>query len=311
LRARGSAPEEDDPATVSLQRWPLRLTCVLLSAPLLAQAPAPESSPLNTILGFRRELHGASTHLVVECNGPVEFNYASSDPLDLRLELLGVDASEVSAPEEAWAPEVDSVSVATGPGAPSTLLTLKLREFAPYRIEPVGHDLRLVLNPPPLFEASPGAGPDPSQPGTEPAVPSKLDVEPEVGRTAPGQEPAAPGPRTGGPDPASRVFEARRLAVDGLLAVRIAANGVPGYESFYAEDAPDRIVLDITGAESRPVFSRLEIGVPPVRRVRIGQHAAEPVPVVRVVVDLDRRVPYRVEPDAEGLLLVFEGVRAP
>jgi hypothetical protein len=67
-------------------------------------------------------------------------------------------------------------------------------------------------------------------------------------------------------------------------------------------------VLDFDGTESRPLFQALEVGVGPVRRVRVGQHEAEPVPIVRLVIDLDERVSHRIEADATGLTIRFDGL---
>jgi hypothetical protein len=50
------------------------------------------------------------------------------------------------------------------------------------------------------------------------------------------------------------------------------------------------------------------VGVGPVRRVRVGQHQADPVPIVRVVIDLDESVPHRIETDASGLTIRFDGL---
>ena len=64
-------------------------------------------------------------------------------------------------------------------------------------------------------------------------------------------------------------------------------------------------MVDVSGTESRPLFSRLEVGEGPLTRVRIGQHAADP-PVVRVVFDLTSRAAHRVEADEHGLRVIFE-----
>ena len=39
-----------------------------------------------------------------------------------------------------------------------------------------------------------------------------------------------------------------------------------------------------------------------------GQHQADPVPVVRIVIELDERVSHRIENDATGLTIRFDGV---
>jgi hypothetical protein len=107
---------------------------------------------------------------------------------------------------------------------------------------------------------------------------------------------------------ATRIFEVESAELDGTLAIRIPANGRPSYQAFFTQEGPLRLVIDFDGAESRPLFQRLDVGVGPVRRVRVGQHEAEPVPIVRVVIDLDERVSHRIETDALGLTIRFDGL---
>jgi hypothetical protein len=117
---------------------------------------------------------------------------------------------------------------------------------------------------------------------------------------------ASPSP-AGGPEAgATRVFKVVRDDREGVLGIRIPTDGRPSCRVFFTEGQPVRLVLDFEGTESRPLFQRLDVGVGPVRRVRVGQHAAEPVPVVRVVFDLDERVAHRIETGADGLTVRFD-----
>jgi len=157
--------------------------------------------------------------------------------------------------------------------------------------------------PPPPIEPDFFENPVPEPPAeVEPAAVDAADppAEPTAPAADPLPEPDAP--------VATRVFEVAFTDDEGGLAIRIPANGRLAYQAFFTEEGPLRMVLDLEGTESRPLFQRLDVGVGPVKRVRVGQHQAEPIPVVRVVIELEERVAHRFEADAGGLTIHFDGV---
>jgi len=88
---------------------------------------------------------------------------------------------------------------------------------------------------------------------------------------------------------------------DGV-AVRIKTSGPAKYQSSFI-DSPHRLVIDLQGTTytwTRPV---LKADAEPVREVRSSQFR---VGVTRVVVELSRKVGYRIDESADGLAVVLE-----
>lgn len=90
----------------------------------------------------------------------------------------------------------------------------------------------------------------------------------------------------------------------GGPTVTLDTDGVVDFESFVL-DGPDRLVLDLRGAVSRLEGYRFPVANGGVVQVRAGQHVLEPVPVTRVVFDLDHPVPYTIEEDGDQLHVHF------
>jgi type IV pilus secretin PilQ/predicted competence protein len=109
--------------------------------------------------------------------------------------------------------------------------------------------------------------------------------------------------------PAPRAAELNDvLAVaDGTgVTVQLASQGRLETKVFTLEN-PARVVIDLKGAVNRVTRRMQPVGAAGVQRVRVAQFATAPVPVVRVVVDLDQPLPYHLEPTPEGALLRVGG----
>jgi hypothetical protein len=313
----------------------IRLSLLLLAGVVLAAPDAPATEPLR-IVGFRRETHERAVHLVVACSGPVEFNYQSSAPSRLRLELLSVEATAIPSPAQAWSNEAESVTLTLSPNG-SVYLDLQLRQFTPHRVRSRSNEVVIVLNPQSLAQVSSRSLPQ--RPGTheakaqdrvsavqaagdsapEPTVPTPVPTPVPTLVPAPAPTPEPADTTAADPDPArfasdsphaTRVFEASRGRSGDAFAIHIATNGAPQYSAFFTNDRPHRLVLDVKGAQSRPLFSRLEVGVGPIQHVRIAQHTGDPNPVVRIVFDLNERIAHRIESGPDGVMVIFPGVVA-
>src|SRR5712692_223467 len=104
------------------------------------------------------------------------------------------------------------------------------------------------------------------------------------------------------PDAAVQVTS---LSVDRLsdeVTVRIKTSGPAKYQSRFI-DSPNRLVVDLPGATYAWNKTTLTSDAEPVRQVRGSQWKGS---VARVVVELSRKVGYRIDEDAGGLLIVFE-----
>jgi type IV pilus secretin PilQ/predicted competence protein len=90
------------------------------------------------------------------------------------------------------------------------------------------------------------------------------------------------------------------------VSVQLASQGPLEAKVFTLENPP-RVVLDLKGVINRVTRRVQPVGAGGVQRVRVAQNATAPVPVVRVVVDLDQPLPYRLEPTADGAMLRVGG----
>jgi type IV pilus assembly protein PilQ len=109
------------------------------------------------------------------------------------------------------------------------------------------------------------------------------------------------------PDAAVQVTS---LSVDRLsdgVTVRIKTSGPAKYQSSFI-DSPNRLVVDLPGATYTWSKTTLKSDTEPVRQVRGSQWKGS---VARVVVELSRKVGYRIDQDAEGLLIVLEPAGTP
>jgi len=101
------------------------------------------------------------------------------------------------------------------------------------------------------------------------------------------------------------------LAVADATGVSVHLAGQGSFESkAFTLENPPRIVVDLKGVVNRLARRVQPVGAAGVERVRVAQFATAPEPVVRVVVDLDKPLPYHIEPTADGALLRVGGEQA-
>jgi type II secretory pathway component GspD/PulD (secretin) len=104
------------------------------------------------------------------------------------------------------------------------------------------------------------------------------------------------------PDAAVKVMSLSvKRAVDGVT-VRIKTSGPPKYRSSLL-DSPSRLVIDLPGATYAWNKTTLNSDSEPVRQVRGSQWKDS---MARVVVELSRKVGYRIHKDSGGLTIVLE-----
>jgi type IV pilus assembly protein PilQ len=88
---------------------------------------------------------------------------------------------------------------------------------------------------------------------------------------------------------------------DGVT-VRIKTSGQAKYQSSFI-DSPNRLVIDLPGATYAWSKTTLNSETEPVRQVRASQWKGS---VARVVIELTRKVGYRIDADADGLVVLLE-----
>ncbi len=94
---------------------------------------------------------------------------------------------------------------------------------------------------------------------------------------------------------------------DVITLLVTADGGLTKYESFALPDPP-RLVIDLPRtrhAIAQPVA--LPAGSP-ILKIRTTQYRERPIPVVRLVFDLDRVLPYRLETTGRGLQILIGGI---
>src|SRR5262250_467511 len=104
------------------------------------------------------------------------------------------------------------------------------------------------------------------------------------------------------PDAAVQVSSVSVDKVADGVAVRIKTSGPTKYQSSFI-DSPNRLVIDLQGTTytwNRPI---LKSDAEPVREIRSSQFR---VGITRVVVELTRKVGYRIDEDPDGLAVVLE-----
>jgi type IV pilus assembly protein PilQ len=135
---------------------------------------------------------------------------------------------------------------------------------------------------------------DPSARVTVAGLPSGVEVRVEK----PLQAEAAPR--------ATELTDVIAVADSTGVSVQLNGQGPLDVKAFTLENPP-RVVLDLKGVVNRVSRRVQPVGTAGVKQVRVAQFATSPEPVVRVVVDLDQQMPYRVDSTAQGALLRVGG----
>jgi len=130
---------------------------------------------------------------------------------------------------------------------------------------------------------------------------------------------AVPGAESGTPEsagPTEEWAQPTALTEHNLVALRVESDpqgrpvvtldsdGPCEFESFVL-DGPDRLVVDLPGVVSRLEDYKYPVGWGGVAQVRAAQHSTEPVPVTRIVFDLESPATYQIEQDGGALEVVF------
>lgn len=91
----------------------------------------------------------------------------------------------------------------------------------------------------------------------------------------------------------------------GGAAVTLATDGEVSYETLVL-DGPDRLVLDLQGVVSRLDRYKFAVSGSALVQVRAAQYLREPVPVTRVVFDLERPLGFSIDRNGSTLVIAFD-----
>jgi type IV pilus secretin PilQ/predicted competence protein len=277
-------------------------------------AGAAENRNQTVLTEIRPETTDRTTRLTVEASGPLTYTYYSPDPLTLVIDIPETDATKVPAKMSVASPEVESVrvtSLARADGHSLARIEVRLASLSPYHI--VARDNRLAVE----FDRAAARG-GPSQPAAAPAPDAQVSAAtPTSGAATPVAQASATAststaatvavpPPSGAASkrkPATTVKGITQQEENGQLAITIGADGVLSYEDFYLAN-PVRLVLDFSGVNAARQNVPVDKGA--VKRVRLAQFSTGDPRVARMVVDLDRRTPYRIVDASDGVKILFE-----
>ncbi|MFN7960801.1 MAG: type IV pilus secretin PilQ [Thermoanaerobaculia bacterium] len=267
----------------------------------------------------------------LDATGPLVWTSFRNDDGDLVIELPNsVPAAQLprSLPGQGLVASLAVEDDASGP-RPLTRLTVKTQGEAESALSAEGNKLRIDLSPVSAPEVVTASSPQPSRAETaQPAsqqgtAKSSLSYEPlpsEQAAKADSTEAAKPAspatsstadlgtpdrPNRGqAPGEAATRLDAVRTGGDGTFVIE--GNGGFTYSSFRL-DNPPRLVIDLDGVINHSSRSSQAVGQFGVQRVRVAQFRPAPVPVARVVFDLDGSQWPSLDNTPQGLSVRFGG----
>jgi type IV pilus secretin PilQ/predicted competence protein len=215
-------------------------------------------------------LDGARSQVLIEASEPVAYVTSQPDPLTVIVDLRNVKAG-VMPPGLGPLPPVTGVDVedaVAGDGADVARIKINLAYAAKHRVRS-----------------------------------SRNVIYVEVDRgVVPGDEANAASRSSNGAATASSLKAVR--AIDNGIAISGDGVLVPGSVTM-APDAPPRLLIDFPGLTARGVPAVTDIKRGDVQRVRVGANSVAP-PSTRVVVDLAKAIPYRLEEKDNEVHVMFD-----
>ena len=114
-----------------------------------------------------------------------------------------------------------------------------------------------------------------------------------------------PAPAASVPPAATLIAQVEVSRADQQTSVRVEGNGRLSYQASRLSD-PERLVLDFSGVRLALARTSVPSDWKPVRGVRLGQFKPD---VARVVIDLERGVPYSVKAEGKSVTVAFAAPR--
>ena len=232
--------------------------------------------------------------VMIEATEPVAYVTSQPDPLTVVVDLRNVIAGYLAAPL-APVPPVANVEVeeATAPdGAPLARVILRLDRPATHKVHSARNVIYVEVDRPADLKAGPTTAAGSTVPSGKPAV------------AAPGVSPTNTEAKT---IRTATAIESIRALPDGSgIALRGDGTLVPSSIQ-EAKDLPPRVLLDFAEVSARGVPAVTDVNTSEIQRVRVGTNSRSPL-VTRVVIDLAKKLAYRVEEAGDELRVLFESV---
>jgi len=263
---------------------------------LTANAP-PRVAPLAELRAISTRLDGSVSLVLIEATEPVAYVTSQPDPLTVLVDLRNVKAGELPPGILSPLPPVSDVRVediSESDGLPVARVRVKLAHVAKHRVR----SSRNVI----YVEVDRVATADVAEVGAAKAP--KVAKAAVGGATTGGAATAGATARPG----ASSLKSVKAVDLPAGLAIALTGDGeLVASAVEEAKDLPPRVLLDFKGVSARGVPAVTEVNKGDVQRVRVGMNSATPL-ITRVVIDLVRKVPYRVQStgsNAEELQVLF------
>jgi type IV pilus assembly protein PilQ len=253
---------------------------------------------IPTLRAISSRLDGGLSTILIEATEPVAYVTSQPDPLTVLVDLRNVRTVGANAGQLAGgvAP-IRSVRVegtTAGDGVPVARVRVDLERAAAHRVRS-SRNLILVE--------------------VDRAAVRPVRAAPAPVRVAAPSRPAAAHESAAATRAASATSlkAIRALSADEGLGIAIVGNGRLEASSVEeARDLPPRVLLDFRGVAAGTAAPTLAIDHADIRRVRVALNSQSPL-VTRVVIDLARKLPYRVEQTGAGgeeLRVLFDEVTA-
>lgn len=266
--------------------WPL-LAAGCLASVLCVQVAARGNGPsdlvrLESIAGrFDRQ----TSSILIQTSEPVAYVTADPDPLTVLIELHNVTSAgarnRLTAGSDGMVSGVTVEDATTFDGARVARVRVNLARPFAHRVRSARNVIRVELDP--QAAASQGSSPGVDEAGSLQATTQK---------------------------PATLLRSLRAIHGPGGPIVVLEGNGTLTPSNVeLTKESPYRLVLDFQGVSSN-VKATTPVGNDLVDRVRVARHSATPL-VTRVVIDLKRPVPYRLDQSENGLAVVLGAAAEP
>ena len=246
----------------------LLVSAAISASPLMAQ-----TGSTTATVRFGAEANAQTVRIEATATAGFEYSVSRPSPNLLMVDIPGVATSDSSSARVLDSNVVSSYRVVSQNvnGQPGVRLEVMLRTSVDPRFERTGPN-QLAL----IFE------------GTQPQATTRNS---EPSQDQQGQESIAP--------LAIRGVQVGKA--DAQTNVRIDGTGRLEYQAVHLSN-PERVVLDFSGARLAVNSSAMPGGVRPVSRVRVSQYKPD---VARVVIDLDKAVPYSTRVEGNSITVAF------
>jgi type IV pilus assembly protein PilQ len=267
---------------------------LVFAKPGAGRVAGPEGQAF-TLMSLKTESAGATTRILIESNAPPLYTvFRPADRLIL-VDLPGGEGSKLESQYTVGNALVDSITVRRGRIGTrnATRIEIALRGDAKDRTRLDGNLLVIELAPdrsanqPALVKAKAEA--TDKAPQSEGVQVNPLPVS---AKTTDRAQPSTL-------KPATLIRAVRSEGEGNAVRIVVDADGAAQFKDFVLPD-PWRVVVDITGVRSAFGNKVVPVGAASVERMRVGQPGPN---VVRIVLDLKSRIPYRVERQGAQLVI--------